>query len=153
MFDMIPELEMDLSTLSRDELLDRLIAVEEHTRRLVAVQARLDAEVESRGMAHELGYTSTSAMLSDMLRLAPGQAWSRVHLARALAPRRALTGEVLDPAFPLVAAAVADGVLSDRHAQVITRTLDRIPDYVPDDPRWRCWSGRPSTRWSSTRAR
>jgi hypothetical protein len=50
-----------------------------------------------------------------------------MRLAAELAPRRALSGERLTARFPQVAAAVADGAISDRHAALICRTINDLP--------------------------
>ena len=39
----------------------------------------------------------------------------------------------MEPQFPLVAAAQADGELSDRHAAVVTRTVEKLPVEVRDE--------------------
>src|SRR4029077_7705299 len=56
-----------------------------------------------------------------------------VRLAADLAPRRAMSGEQLEPRFPLVAWALVDGKLSPRHAGIICATVDRLPDQVVAD--------------------
>jgi hypothetical protein len=50
---------------------------------------------------------STSALLQGMLRLSPHEAKRRVDTARVCGPRQALTGELLEPLLPAVAAAQA----------------------------------------------
>ena len=68
-----------------------------------------------------------------MSNIAPSDAKRRVDAAANLAPGRTLTGEVLEPIFPAVAAAQADGLLSDAHARVITACIDKLPDAVAAD--------------------
>ncbi len=51
---------------------------------------------------------------------------------RLLGSRRTITGAAVEPRFPLVAAAQAEGVLSERHAAVITRRVDTLPDEIAD---------------------
>ena len=53
-----------------------------------------------------------------------------MRLAAELGPRRALSGESLPARYPQVAAAVAQGVISDRHAALICRTITDLPDAV-----------------------
>jgi hypothetical protein len=79
-------------------------------------------------MAREAGCSSTAVLLSELWRVSRPEATARVRAAEALGPRRAMTGEVLGPRYPLVAEAVADGGISARHAAVITRLIDRLPD-------------------------
>src|SRR5690349_10609716 len=100
------------AALSGDELLDLLDRLEADTRRRTAVAGRLIAELHARGTAGELGYSSNAVLLSERLRIGRREAAGRVRLAADLAPRRAMSGEQLEPRFPLVAWALADGKIS-----------------------------------------
>jgi hypothetical protein len=73
----------------------------------------LVAELDARGLAPELGYTSTAVLVSERLRI------GRVRLATDLGPRQALSGERLESRFPQVAAALPDDTVSARHANLI----------------------------------
>jgi hypothetical protein len=77
---------------------------ETESRRLVAVQHRLVAEVQGRNVAGELRYRDTAGLLSEMLLLTRGQANARVTAADSFGPRRSPTGEVLAPRLPAAAA-------------------------------------------------
>ena len=124
---------VDPSVLSRDQLLELLDALETDTRRRAAIGYALVAELEARGVAAELGSPSTAVLLSERLRIGRREAAGRVRLAGAVGPRPALSGERLPARFPLVAAAMADGTISVRHAAVITATVDRLPERVVAD--------------------
>jgi hypothetical protein len=50
----------------------------------------------------------------------------------ALGSRRTVTGQLVEPRFPYVAAAQVAGVLSERHAAVIVRVVDKLPDQIAD---------------------
>ncbi len=50
--------------------------------------------------------------------------------ARRLGPRESLTGEVLEPVFPQVAAAQAAGQVSAEQARVSTATIEELPATV-----------------------
>src|SRR5206468_12687078 len=76
------------------------------------VDHRLVAELDSRGVAFELGCASTAALLRTALRLAPADAKGRVSAAADLGPRRAVSGEALPPLFACVAAAQVEGTIS-----------------------------------------
>jgi hypothetical protein len=65
-------LSADLSSLAREELLGVVRGFETESRRLVAVQHRLVAEVQDRNVAGELHYRDTAGLLSEMLLLTPG---------------------------------------------------------------------------------
>jgi uncharacterized protein DUF222/HNH endonuclease len=121
---------LDPTVLSRDELLDLVEVLETNARRHTAVGCELIAELDRRGVAGELGYASTGVLLAERLRIGRREAAGRVRLASDLAPRRAITGETLEPRFPQVAAALAEGTISARHATVVTATVDRLPDRV-----------------------
>jgi hypothetical protein len=121
---------VDLAALSRDELLDLIAALEIDARQRGAVAVALVTELEARGVAPELGCASTAVLLSERLRIGRREAAARVRLAAELGPRRALSGESLPARYPQVAAAVAQGVISDRHAALICRTIDGLPDAV-----------------------
>ncbi len=49
-----------------------------------------------------------------------------------LGARRALTGDLLPPVFPAVAAAQAEGAIGDRHAAVIRSTVHALPAAAAD---------------------
>jgi hypothetical protein len=118
---------LDLTTLSRDELLGLTRIVEAHRRRLPVVDHRLVAELDSRGVAFELRCASTAALLRKALRLAPADAKARVSAAADLGARRAISGEALPPLFTRVAAAQAEGAISAWHAAVIAEAIDELP--------------------------
>jgi hypothetical protein len=88
------------------------------------------AELEARGVAAEVGCASTAVLLSERLRIGRREAAGRVRLAAELGPRRAMSGEALPARFPQIAVAVAEGAIGDRHAALICRTIDGLPDAV-----------------------
>ena len=124
---------IDPATLSGDELLDLLHALETDARRRTAISLALVAELEARGVAAESGCPSTAVLLSERLRIGRREAAGRVRLGGRSRPGRALSGERLAPRFPQLAAALSDGVISARHAAIITATVDRLPDRVVDE--------------------
>ena len=117
---------LDLTTLHRDELLGLARAIETQRHRLPVVDHRLVAELDSRGVAFELGCASTASLLRAALRLTPADAKARVSAAADLGPRRAMSGEALPPLFARVAAAQAEGAISTRHANVIVDAIDEL---------------------------
>ena len=122
--------DVDLATLSGDELLELMAVLETDVRQRAAVGYGLVAELDARGIAGELGCSSTAVLLSERLRIGRREAAGRVRLAAQLGPRRALSGESLPARYPQVAAAVAQGVISNRHAALICRTITDLPDAV-----------------------
>ena len=83
----------------------------------------------------ELGETSVAAALSTLLRISRAEANRRVGEAAALAPRRALSGEVLAPVLAGTAAAQARGAIGAEHVRIIRRFLDQLPAVVTYDAR------------------
>jgi hypothetical protein len=124
---------LDLSGCGDDALLELMRGVEERTRRLAALDHHLVGEADARGVAGDRAYRSTTALLVDLLRLSSREAHARVQAAKLLAPRRTLTGEVLEPQFAQVAAAQAAGTVSTAQAALITRTIRRLPDAARDE--------------------
>ena len=122
--------DLDLSTLSRDELLALVRAVEVQRRRLPVIDHALIGELTARGTAFETGCANTAALLRTMLRLRPAEAKARVAAAADLGPRRAMSGAPLPPLFEQVACAQAEGSISPAHATVITDTVDSLPAAV-----------------------
>ena len=120
----------DLARRDPVGLVDLLRAVEVQVRRLAAVDHRLVADIDARGVGHEVGACSTADLLRQVLRVAAREAAGRVRAAADLGPRRTLTGEPLPPLFPAVAAAQTAGSLSPAHARVITATVDALPAAV-----------------------
>jgi hypothetical protein len=111
--DLVDDLQnLDLTTLPGDALLGVLRDLETQKRRLASVDHALIGEVDSRGLAGEHACASTAVLLRHLLRITPAEATGRVRAAADLGPRRSLTGEVLPPVFPAVAAAQAAGVIS-----------------------------------------
>ena len=121
---------LQLTSLSDDDLLALLRDLETEKRRLAVADHLLAAEIDSRGTAREHGCKDTATLLSQLLRISPGEASDRVHAAADIGPRRGLTGEVLPPIFGRVAAAQAAGSISTAHARIVTDTVDALPAAV-----------------------
>jgi len=135
---------IDPAALSGDELLDLLDRLEADARRRTAVAGRLIAELHARGIAGELGYSSTAVLLSERLRVGRREAAGRVRLAADLAPRRAMSGEQLESRFPLVASALAHGEISVRQRRLFAPPSTDCPiEWPPTSPTSRPRSNRP----------
>src|SRR6476646_7743685 len=98
--------------LSDEALLAAVTEHEAEDRRRVACRHELGAELEARGLARERGIRSTAVLLSRLLRISAGEAKARVQAAADLGPRRGLSGEELEPIYPVAAAAQAEGAIS-----------------------------------------
>ena len=123
-------LTADLSRVDALGLVGLLRSVEVQVRRLAVVDHRLVAELDARGVGHEVGACSTADLLRQVLRVSSREAAGRVRAAADLGPRRTLTGDPLPPLFPAVAAAQTAGTISPAHARVITSTIDALPAAV-----------------------
>jgi hypothetical protein len=106
------------------ELLRRL---ETQSRRLASAAHRVVSDVDERGVAGELCYPSTAAVLHDLLHVSPREAQARVAAARELTVRHDLTGGVLAASLPATSAALAAGSISGAHAAVISRFMNALP--------------------------
>lgn len=110
-----------------ESILDALRDLERLQRRLSTVGYALIAEADIRALPTTLGARSMTALLRGLLRIDPAEAHSRVQAAAAAGPRQH-AGQVLEPVFAQVAAAQADGSISERHARVIERCIDGLPE-------------------------
>jgi hypothetical protein len=121
---------LGLSTLSGQQELDVLRALETQKNRIPTVEHRLIADVQARGTAGEHGCAGTAVLLGQLLRITPREAGARVQAATDLGPRRGLTGQALPALFAPLAAAQAAGAISPAHAVVITKTIHGLPDAI-----------------------
>ena len=126
-------LSIDLDALDGAAMDSLVLEVESLFRRLAGFRQDLVARIDASGVGLERGYKSSAAYLRDVLRISPGEASGLVHAARAASPRRALTGEPLEPIFPLVSAAQHAGEISPEHARIIVRTVESLPAEVQAD--------------------
>ncbi|QEM47760.1 HNH endonuclease signature motif containing protein [Mycolicibacterium grossiae] len=120
----------DPSELTATEVLTVLDDLEDLTRRLPAQQHRLLTALQSQATATDLGAKSWRDVLATRLRISRPEAGRRLRDAALLGPRRALTGDPLEPVLARTAAAQADGVLNPEHVEVIRKTMTRLPAAV-----------------------
>ncbi|MFD6196868.1 HNH endonuclease signature motif containing protein [Mycobacteriaceae bacterium NPDC060252] len=99
-------------------------------RRLSASALGLVSKVTAQASPIELGGTSHADVLSRRLHISRGAARRRIADAEQLAPRRALTGEVLAPVLPNVAEALRRGDIGDEHVRIVRQFFDRLPVVV-----------------------
>ena len=123
-------LTVDLTRDARDGFLATYRELDRLRNRLAAVEHRVIAEIERRGLPHELGATSTAGLLREQLLIAKGEAFGRVKAAGAAAARTTLTGEPTPAPFVHVAVAQQSGAISPAHARIVVGTLDALPDAV-----------------------
>ncbi|MGH3694420.1 MAG: DUF222 domain-containing protein [Pseudonocardiaceae bacterium] len=133
----LEDLRGGVSGLDDKDVLRALRQIEELTRTAQSVMLGLVAEVETRGIAGREGFGSTPRMLSAMLRLSATEARTRVEQAAMVGPRRAMTGQPLEPRLPATAAALAAGQIGAGQLKVITDTMAALPASVPEPARER----------------
>jgi hypothetical protein len=125
--------QVDLIPGSDDEVLEFWRDIEVQKRRLATVDHAVIADVERRGLPGIHACASAVAFTRQVLNVAPGEAKARVDAAHRLRPRHLVSGPAVPPQFPDTAHAVASGAVSSRHAAVITRAVDKLPDEVVDE--------------------
>ncbi|WP_197507541.1 DUF222 domain-containing protein, partial [Mycobacterium sp. ACS4331] len=94
-----------------------------------AVDHKLIARLQECG-PDELGGDTVAKVLTHRLRIPSEEAHQRVADAEVLGPRRAMTGEVLEPVMPNVAARVAEGRVGPAHVDRIRKFFKALPDHV-----------------------
>src|SRR5215471_4032158 len=105
------------------ELVDAVTAAETRFRQAYSEVLGLLAELDSRGVATKLGYSSTPALLMHTLRISRTEARHRLAQAEDLLTTTTPTGSVVEPVLPQTAVALARGELGSEHVDVIRKTL------------------------------
>ncbi len=100
-------------------LVDLLESVERIRNRIPLVDHAVLTACEQRGVAEALTQPSLARVLVSTLRLSLGEANRRVRAAEALACRVTMTGELLGPRRPVVAAAQRVDEVTPEQVQVI----------------------------------
>jgi hypothetical protein len=77
-----------------------------------------------------MGAKSWNEVLRTRWRVTSGEASRRLAEAADLGPRRALTGEPLQPLLPATAAAQAAGTINAEHVTVVRDAVTRLPGFV-----------------------
>src|SRR5271166_5752188 len=121
--------ELSFDALTVPELLNMLERWETMRRRMPVVDHGLINELAARADDTELGGKLPRA-LSDRLRITRSEANRRVAEAADLGPRRAMTGEPLEPVLTATAQAQREGTIGATHVQVIRTFIHRLPSAV-----------------------
>jgi hypothetical protein len=115
-----------LTTPERLVLLEKL---EHEARRLVYPRHELVNQIAEQATPEELGGKLSHA-LADRLHITRAAAARQVAEAADLGPRRAITGEPLEPRLPATAAAQRDGAIGGDHVAVIRQFFEQLPHWV-----------------------
>jgi hypothetical protein len=119
-----------VDALTASDLIGALDDLETLTCRLPAQRQRLLARLQAETTARDMGAKSWRDVLATRWRLSNSEAARRLEEAAALAPRRTLTGEPLEPALPATALAQAHGSINREHVKVVAEAMGRIPPAV-----------------------
>jgi hypothetical protein len=121
--------ELSFDVLTTPELMRVLERLERVARRPRARQHGIINQLDAQAGEEELGGTLRSA-LADRLRITKAEAGRRIAEAEDLGERRALTGEPLAPQLSATAAAQRDGLIGDKHVEVIRSFFAHLPAEV-----------------------
>ena len=119
-----------IDALTTSELVEALDELETLACALPSQRQRMLARVQAETTARDMGAKSWREVLATRWRISSGEAARRLEEAAALAPRRTLTGEPLEPALPATAAAQAHGSINREHVKVVAEAMARIPPAV-----------------------
>ena len=121
---------LPVEALARPELLGVLDEIETLTCQLPSHGHRLLARLQAETTPNELGAKSWRDVLAMRWRISASEAGRRLEEAAALGPRRALTGEPLEPVLPYTSAAQAHGAINREHVKVIRDAMNGIPSAI-----------------------
>ncbi|CAN5403493.1 HNH endonuclease signature motif containing protein [soil metagenome] len=120
----------DVSARSSREQVQVLRRLEIVASRLPATSHRVICALRETATAAELGEPLTGA-LANALHITPREAKQRIDDAAELGPRRALSGQPMEPWLPATAAAQAAGTIRAGHVRVIREFCAALPGHVP----------------------
>jgi hypothetical protein len=110
--------------------LELLVELKRKVRALHQLQfqvVRLVGALDQQGAADSLGYKDLVEVFKHTLRWDPKTSRRRLAQARSLCPTLTPTGSAVEPALPAVAAAMADGDLSEDHVEVLAEAMAALP--------------------------
>jgi hypothetical protein len=122
-------LELSIDILTTCECLALLDRCETVRRRLPAVEHQFINKVAEQADQGELGGKLPFA-LAERLRITRAEASRRIHEAADLGPRRAMTGEPLEPVLTATAEAQRAGRIGSGHVRVIREFLHQLPSDI-----------------------
>ncbi|MFD4639640.1 DUF222 domain-containing protein [Lentzea sp. NPDC058436] len=116
-----------LALASPLELLDELRRKVRALQRLQFQVLELIGALDQQGAAESLGYKDLVEVFKHTLRWDPRVSRRRIKQAQALCPSVTPTGSRIAPALPGVAAAMAEGELSEDHVEVLAEAMAGLP--------------------------
>jgi hypothetical protein len=127
-------LDLSFDVLTTPERLALLQSCEKIRRLLPAIEHPLINQIGEQSDEAELGGTLPSALANRLL-ITRAEASRRIHEAADLGPRRALSGESLEPVLPATAEAQRNGDIGAGHVAVIRSFWHRLPNVVDIETR------------------
>ena len=121
---------IDLMALSHRELLQVTDALEEDARRAPVMGHRILNRLAAEANPIDLGATTLSKLLAFRLRIGRGEAQRRIDAAAELGPRRAMSGELLEPVLEYTAAAQRRGEIGAEHIAIIREFFAKLPQSI-----------------------
>ena len=126
---------LPVDALSAEQVLTVLDRLETQRRRQPAFEHALLTHLQTQTTAKEMGAKSWRAVLAQRLGISGTDASRRIAEAATLGPRRALTGEPLEPHLPTTATAQARGEIGTDHVTIIRDFIDHLPADIDPGPR------------------
>ena len=127
-FETVAAMSCDVLTATEKQRL--LARLETHRRRLPAVEHPLINQLGTECAPETLGAATLAEALAMGLRITKAEAQRRIGEAGDLGQRNALSGELLEPLLPTVAAGQRDGKIGVEHVKVIRDFLANLPDAI-----------------------
>jgi hypothetical protein len=109
------------------ELLAELRELEAELAGVQYRQLAVLAELNARNVPGALGLRGLADLIIAQVRCTRVEARRRAQAVERFGARRALTGEPLEPVYPEVASAFADGAIGAEHAAAIADTVEKVP--------------------------
>lgn len=122
-------LHLDTSGLSNADRRALLVRIERVDRMLSrASYTWINQVVEQKGLDPLPG--SAPHALAELLGVSVAQAGERLRRSARLGSTTAPSGEILQPAMPATARALADGAISAQHVSVVEKFVKKLPGWV-----------------------
>ncbi len=115
------------------ELAQNLGEIVTQMRKLHSSALTVIAELDQADVARVAGYSSLSALVSDLMRITPRRASRLIAQAGLVAEVLTPTGHVTPAPLPLVRDALRDGALDPDHVDAIADVVKKIPAWAPSD--------------------
>lgn len=129
--------DCSLDGFTPEELVAVLVRRERLAWRAPVIDHRIVARLVADGNPGELGAASLAGVLVERLRIGTAAARRRVAEAADLVPRATVTGQVLAPVLPGLAAAQAAGTVGPEQVEIVRKTYAKIPAAVDAQARER----------------